>query len=630
MLALIFTFSIAARAGDMGEIPKKIERLNQQLRGMQGPKDCTNCGFNSGIEAPPDAWKQCLAQVCGNNLNKMNEELSRAAAAAKSDPTAAGFQKLIDDAFRSDLELEAAIIKYLRKGAKAGPIQDPNAVQIGNIMEGLGNTRRLVFDDKMVPDITATQEAFVAAGLSRNHANISLAIGKALRDDQAKTPLLFKEEIGILRQQLSPEQLQREISNVFKYMGEGGKRISDKLGINSGFLGTNQEELRKMQDKLSSGQFGPTDIDRLRRSYVNLHIYDVMLNNPDLLKHASSKEFILPPLNDVALGNVLNQVEDTLAGRENPASSEMKQMGLGATWACRVSAALAANLLPAEADVSRFVKHEEPKIRRRFLDKLKGYLSRSSAGEVDGQLTKAVLNPPQGRDEYLRDLRDGLKALAQTNRTFAAQINQSKFENPQVYLAMATTSRQNGSNPFSTIKNFCNANTPPIANDSAFIYDNKFHLSGDTAMNGPDSHFVCNHEYAHLVSQMLQTNGKISEETKNWHDRVQSCLRQGHDDGDGPGVVEEDLADLLGSSFTGGGSYVFCGLIPNEEKSLTLKNWDPEDKDHSGHLYRVLHARVLNGDGIPEVCRSALAEKGETPFERNCLKETPEAQAAMK
>jgi hypothetical protein len=105
---------------------------------------------------------------------------------------------------------------------------------------------------------------------------------------------------------------------------------------------------------------------------------------------------------------------------------------------------------------------------------------------------------------------------------------------------------------------------------------------------------------------------------------LKNCLSQGHgDQSESRGL--KDFADLLAMSFSGAGGNYFCAHPPEDESSITVRGWNPEDSSQSGLFYRILHHRILTGAGVPETCRLSLAEKSEAPFERNCLKETPEA-----
>ncbi len=634
ILAIALLLTSTAPSGSQTtarDLPSQIERANRAVKRTNGPEVCTTCGFPAGLDPAPGAWRECLREVCGAHVNEQNKEISRILSPHNMDPVISEFRGLVEDAFRSEMEVEVAVLRFAEKNLKAGTkISEPFAIQMGQLMNAVRNLKHLQLGANSEYDVQQTYDHFLAQGRTQQEAQLAMALAKASQDKNLVQPRLFSDHFDFVRQTMTPEEIQADINGAIKLIDDTDKRNAAKLGFGTEVFGASLTERQALRQKLASGNYGAAEIEKLQEHYSSQQIVEIMITNPELAKAATSIDAArIQPLKKAVVTAHLKAIGGYLKGQPGVAVTSLNLSSEAAmtTYNCLAPIALASAKLPTDGQIQRFVKHEEPTIRKKFLDKLKQYASAHSSSLINGQVGKALLRPPQSKQAFLRDMKNAITSLASENRRKIPDIERA-MSSParQTLYAILTAARSDlESNPevAKELKDICKDNKPAVFNDQAYLFDGKFELSGETAVGGPDSHFTCHHEYGHLVSGTIQKHPQMSEGTKKWYEATRSCLQQGHAE-NAALTLEDDFADLLGFSFSGAGARTFCGFIPEEEQYLTLRNWNAEDPDHSGHLYRVLHSRVLNGAGIPENCKAALAEKGETPFERNCLKETPE------
>ena len=514
------------------------------------------------------------------------------------------------------MESYKRMLEFVKSGKK---ISDPQARQLGNLGIAASRANSLTFSGATIDEAASRKKL---KNLSDSEFKTTIAvINKALKENNYNNSiLLLNEDYDFYVQRHSVKTIQSHINDALTSLRNALPQIEETWGIPQDAM----FDTIKLgaEDRLRKGDYGRKELEDLRSDLVDANFFVTAGKDPELVAQLRSHDIkVSSVLGEYAGGTLSTRIkymEEFLENREpNPQLGLTDNMN-SILGTCMNNLKLAKKFYPAPEELSTF-RDQLNEYKSDFAKALKPRMSKQSGGVFSNELANWKLSLPPTYTEYRADL---LRKLQDSDAATTGGMNiarRLKTTNPQLVAAVDIFNNfkfQSDPEYANELKELCEENTPTPLRDKASLGADRLTIG---ALTVRDKHYgagTCKHELGHLTSGLFMT-GKMSAATKNWYEEVRTCLKEpkGHDRN-----VEEDWADLMGAM--SGGKYDDCAYTEDAESELTLKD-NPNDS-HSSHLYRSFNKLLVTTGAIPNICKNALAEKGEVFNLRDCSKvQTP-------
>lgn len=604
-----FLLVVTGAMAQARSVPDQIEQANKVVKETFGPKElCSSCAANREDDDRP-AWRRCMAELCPvKTPSEIKLENSAGFDGGSQIPRAVRAmvrrQKIHDE----------HVLKAIENNEK---ISDPELKAQYRIVKGMRNFGLLLVDELGKVDSNATQERFLAAGLTSADYDMTMKSLATEEGVQASLPKLFRNGT----EDLSATQIQKQAQRILSETETLEKKVSKRLNLSPSFLAGDERVFLKT--KIESGQITDATLKMLEDYWRSAKFMNSVRSGKDTSSDIEMGKEVSRAA-AVQLKARIQAAEEYLAGRPQP-TSPFGHLALS----CLEAKYLGDRLSPDAAQIAKF-RNVEKEMRKLFVERSRKFLSAHSSNILEGEAKDWKIAKISTKDDFNNDFNSWLETNIVENESSIAVINASK-ENERKLLVVNTVSDSEAPAEdlylFKELKSVCHERVPGVRKD--FARQGKLQdtigFSGRTVTDDVVKTDIMFHEYSHMASRLIGETEDMSKETRGWYKDVRACLNSQH--GNGLKFEEEDFAEMFGAATGVDAVDYLCDVNWDTDRTEQLINLLPSeyDKHHSGPFYSLLMKRHVRAGSIPESCHQALLEKGETRLPENCLKKTASA-----
>lgn len=578
-----------------------------------GERPTSNYSSEYAFTAQP--WQQCLRELCGEELNRFDQELKEYMKIHETRHLRE-FTPLIQAAVVAGneevLEEKIMLENLVQAVRQDREISTPRALQFHEIGLSVEHFGKLVLSADGSVDVAATRESM--KGMPEEVIARTLKGAVAAREIYQKAPAVAKESLVVLRQRLTEPQIRKQIAETVASIDKNEIAIAKHFGLprDSVFPGVNRwDEFKK---GLTADQLDSYDFEQINeRFYAPALLAALVTAFPisDSRKPVKVRSIVSKDLLKAAEER-LNVLTEYLAGR-SPKDEVVRKALKAHSLSCFRGAAIVDKYFPSAKEIEEF-KPTERNWRDEYLDKLSGHLSVETMREVAPFFKSLKIDWPTTRENWMSDVtRDLERIKAEARGEWIQKSDESKQLGVDLFLIISRSGDTLDEIAKDT-KELCLEKGDAISDESDF--GDRVEIGALSMKEPKQGRIIAFHEYSHSLSGFILRGRKISEHSKGKFDEWRSCLTQAK--GGSKKFLEEDFADLMAYNLGGRRMDLFCQRLNDEYADQFTVIQGDRDYEHSSKLFRLLHGALINGE-IPQVCTQALATKGEKFEMVNCM-----------
>ncbi|MGE0527535.1 MAG: hypothetical protein AB7G93_05585 [Bdellovibrionales bacterium] len=640
ILIVALLVPLSARAQFRGLIEHMISTA-KKLEQLQGPNPaCNNCTAME-IKEATDAQQDCLQFLCPGGTDLLNKRIAQASAESlKRDfepeisPEIQPFMTHIYGAYRTELQKERLEKDFLLKALESETkVVDRDAIRLMRYNQAFSYMGLVATGKNGTIDEAETEKAFDQYDVNKQDREDARYIFIQRQHYSKQAPPLFKEPVSQLRQKYTDRQLQEQIEKLIRDLDAKENRAAQVLQTDRAILFSSEESRQVMYAQLRNGPLTDDLLDSFSLQHMIATITDQHFLSgkfaPEAQPTPPDLEKFKPGLKE-ALRKRIAELDEFL---RQPYLDALKTRA-GELWAkrfdeCYTALVMGREFLPNAKQVTEFLPKEKA-IRSEFANAVSKRMSENSAKHLVPIIKAWRMKPPQSYEEFVAEFANGVEGEIRDSQGSVRRVQlpraskAAQFGLASIWLKepAAGIEPEYGGN----LKRFCKKRIPELLADGAILGTDRFQTGPLTVTDPKNTRGTLYHEYAHLLSGQIQRDRKISAETRKWYEGVFKC---GEDAPTETDHGEENWADSI-SGLASGVGFDLCELINSDTASFTLRNLNPDDKEHASHLFRALRFEVLKKGKVPDTCTKALKFKGETPFVKDCLNDAPQARPSLK
>lgn len=561
-------------------------------------------------------WQRCLHQLCGQELGRIDREVNEQYE-ADQDRLAQDYGQLINATIEAaTAELNEAklnlenLVQAMRQDRE---ITSARALQFNEIISSIEYLDRVIFNSDRSVDVVATRRAL--ADQSPEKVSITLKAAQIIAEENNNLPDVVKESLAVLKQRLTDEQIRQRIMQAVEDVERNEQMLAEHYNLPRESVFPGVARWQDYKKRLTSSQFDAYDLEQLSDRYSSPAFFAHLIREFKLetpRRPVKARSLIEPELLK-AYEAELSSIQEYLSGRgpKNNLGQEVVKVAAG----CLMGAVTVKRYFPTAETIEAF-KPIERRWRDDFIGNLKSHLSGETMGKVEPFFAGLRIDPPKTKEQWLKDVvRDLHRIKTEANVDWMANSDEARQLGVITMLLKSGRSAKSKYKPMEKTEELCNEKGDPVADESD-INGDRVGVGALTIHRPTSGRPVSFHEYGHTLSGYLLRGKNISSKSKEKFNRWRDCLTKAK--GGDTRFLEEDFADLLAFNFAKTRIDIFCGRLNDQDPDqFTLSQTNSEDT-HSSRLFRLLHGEVIFGK-VPDVCRDALAAKGEKFEMKNCL-----------
>ncbi|NJL23850.1 MAG: hypothetical protein HC902_00800 [Calothrix sp. SM1_5_4] len=265
-LAIMIT-SIS-NADQRAEAVKFVERAQEALKELDQP-NCDTCDVAMAGKEDP-SWRRCLNAVCPIGFGQYYDGIKKSATIALNGPEEQKLIEQVKKSFRAEIEGDLAAYQRMLAFIKSGrTLNDPQAIQLGNLGLIIARIDKLVFNGKKL-DEAASREQLKELSDAEFRTSLDV-VNMMLGENYISSIALLDEDYDFYVQRHSAATIQTHINEALDSLTKASSQIETMWGIPQNAM---FDTIRLgAVAKLKNGKFGRKELEDLRIDLASANFF---------------------------------------------------------------------------------------------------------------------------------------------------------------------------------------------------------------------------------------------------------------------------------------------------------------------------------------------------------------------